>query len=382
MESIFPASWPDLTLADVEAFLADASNEGLTWEAKGTALPGKPELREAVCGFANAVGGYLLLGVEKQTWATTGLEFPDEPTLWLNNIIRDGLRPIPRYDIKEWQTGDGKHIAIVEIEPIPNPPCMTKGGEVYERVSGATRRVTDPVVLARLLERGQAATARAEAAALTRSRNTLGPNPPQGPFLHAALTVAPVGMAPDIAARLFTASYAATIAEQIASLPRQPIFNDIATAPLQPGANVNQDAVNVHTGHPTSGQAWLAHAAWDGSVTIVFAAHRPDQDEQYARVGTDRLFQRVIAPAASTASALATAMGGYGRAHVALRIAALNYKIIAPDEIQSDWWLPSPDANVVIQRWAETGNLDGPLLESIKRELLRATGAMSWEPEL
>jgi hypothetical protein len=34
----FGTPWSDLTLAHVEAFLADQEDEGLTWETKGTDL--------------------------------------------------------------------------------------------------------------------------------------------------------------------------------------------------------------------------------------------------------------------------------------------------------------------------------------------------------
>jgi hypothetical protein len=37
MQDLFRTPWEDLTVEDVEAFPADAGDEGLTWEAKGGA---------------------------------------------------------------------------------------------------------------------------------------------------------------------------------------------------------------------------------------------------------------------------------------------------------------------------------------------------------
>ena len=61
----FPVSWSELTLHDVIAFLSDAVEEPLTWEAKGGGgEPSKKAMRKSVSGFANSrAGGCLLLGV-------------------------------------------------------------------------------------------------------------------------------------------------------------------------------------------------------------------------------------------------------------------------------------------------------------------------------
>ena len=51
---------------------------------------------------------------------------------------------------------DGSLVAVVVVEPIDVPPCMS-GGSVFERVSGKTVPVTDPAVLRSLFARGEAA---------------------------------------------------------------------------------------------------------------------------------------------------------------------------------------------------------------------------------
>jgi predicted HTH transcriptional regulator len=168
METIFRVDWDDLELDDVAAFLADAGDEGLTWEAKGTERPHPGSVRKHASGFANSIGGVLLIGVNRQdeAWVSDGVDFEgEEPAPWLGRVIRNGLRPVPQYDVKAWPTGDGRQLAVVRIDAVPDPPCMTMSGEVFERVSGETVRVIDPAVLARLTDRGKVAEAEAEARA-------------------------------------------------------------------------------------------------------------------------------------------------------------------------------------------------------------------------
>lgn len=73
--ALFDVDWSDLQLDDVRSFLADAGDEGVTWEAKADdddkrareagrdpGELGKNTIRRAVCAFANQVGGYLIIG--------------------------------------------------------------------------------------------------------------------------------------------------------------------------------------------------------------------------------------------------------------------------------------------------------------------------------
>jgi hypothetical protein len=73
MRDFFDVSWDDLSLAHVERFLADAGDEGINWEAKaeqpdaggGAGRRLRVEsVRKAVCGFANQLGGVLILGAD------------------------------------------------------------------------------------------------------------------------------------------------------------------------------------------------------------------------------------------------------------------------------------------------------------------------------
>src|SRR4051812_18396223 len=59
--------------------------------------------------------------------------------------------------------GGGKgSVAVVRVAPISTPPCITNG-TVYERLPGKTQTVRDPLRLADLFSRGDAARANAQA---------------------------------------------------------------------------------------------------------------------------------------------------------------------------------------------------------------------------
>lgn len=65
------------------------------------------------------------------------IDFETEPTTWLGNVILNGMRPVPRHHIRVWEIGGG-HVAIVNVDPMSEPPCGTSSGEIFERVSGGS----------------------------------------------------------------------------------------------------------------------------------------------------------------------------------------------------------------------------------------------------
>ena len=95
MVDLFGVPWPKLKRSDVERFLAAAGDEGVTWEAKSggpdSARPRPAVIQKAACGFANQIGGYLVIGASKDGghWKLDGIEPPsEEPALWVGQILR------------------------------------------------------------------------------------------------------------------------------------------------------------------------------------------------------------------------------------------------------------------------------------------------------
>jgi Schlafen, AlbA_2 len=99
--SIFGVPFDELALEHVRTFLAGAEDESILWEAKGGGERPHPRVvRKAVCGFANSRGGYLILGADRpdDTWSLSGIDFGsnvEEPRTWLDQVIRDGMSPVP-----------------------------------------------------------------------------------------------------------------------------------------------------------------------------------------------------------------------------------------------------------------------------------------------
>ena len=379
--TIFGVPWEDLSLEDVEAFLATAGSEPLRWEAKGTDLPRPDSIAKHVCGFANAVDdGYILLGFERDGggWSATGLDFPgDDPPVWVSTIVRDHLRPAPRVDVRAWPAGP-KRAAVVRIEPVAEAPCMTSGGQVFERISGATVSVTDASDLRRLYERGQAAVARAEASA-GRALLAVGLDEETAAPCHLllGLALAPVGVPRDIGASLFTLDYAGTLKRLVDELPREPLdFESFTVHPPSATITPRQDAIVVAESVDDRRQSWNLRAAWDGS-TAVRLRFVPARSEQLLVAET--VFTEVIRPMAGVAAMAARSLGAYGRAHVILHASARQVSLHAPGGGYGRQ-IPGPGVLLPIQRWADDVSIDDHLLESVKREFLRACGIGAWEP--
>lgn len=372
--TIFGVPWDALALEHVEAFLADAGDEGLTWEAKGTELPRRDTVRKHVAGFANVIGGFLLLGVsgEPGAWVADGVEFPEEPTVWLGNVIRR-LNPVPRHDVRAWDVGDGRHVAVVRVDSVAVTPCLTPSGEVFERVSGATVRVEDPATMRSLLGRGDSAR---EGARLTAAR-ALGtpPGPSDQARFQLAICFAPTGKPEDIAARLFTRSFEETHVEIFEALPRSPLYDRMGRAHIFPEIQHGQDYLTVYAHAGT--ESWITTVRWDASATVSLAI-APEEAEETENLLADSVFAEAVRPAAEAAMKLVEAVGGYGRTYVLLRINASKFSLWHDDHRRA---IPISSGLAAATWTGDDGRLDAEAIERMKREIIRALGIPVYEPE-
>jgi Putative DNA-binding domain len=99
-------------------------------------------LAKVVSGFANASGGWLLLGVDDDGavvgWQPAGrAHFRD----WLRDVLDNHLDPVPHFDADTFDL-DGTQIGIVRVPRSVSAPHFMPTGEVYERRNGQTRRAS------------------------------------------------------------------------------------------------------------------------------------------------------------------------------------------------------------------------------------------------
>jgi hypothetical protein len=387
MRSIFRASWEELVFEDVRAFLEEQrADEGVTWEAKGPDPKRDDQLdahliRRAVCGLANTMGGYVLIGArwhkESLKWKLPGVVFDvPEPTTWLDDLLRGSLRPVPRLAIKVWELEeDGRAVGVVEVEPVAVPPCILSGGQVYERVSGKTIPVSDPLVLTRLIERGKAARHRAESLSERPLQERLSnrSHVREDERLRVLLGLGAVSYEPDISKRLFAEGAADEIRRLVDANLRPARHHESRGVRL----TVQQDRICTLSrgfGPEMDGDRdWFVSIGWDGSVAIKCMGN--DED-----LGLEVLFEDIVLPAWETAAALIAMLGGSGDCRITLEFSGGELAGSCVLHAGHTGWIQKIVAPRRIARWAPDGRPNDDLVASVKRELLRGLGFPAWEP--
>jgi hypothetical protein len=171
MRNLFESRIDDIRISDIEAFLADAEDdEGLNWEAKcddpqAINALSKNDIRKAVCAFANGrVIGVVIVGAEydkvAKEWRLPGLrKAPSIPLRrWLDQIITDGLTPIPEHELRTFRATSGRGpVALLRIKPLTIKPAVTRGGGIYVRTMTQSIALKDPGLIADLFREGEAA---------------------------------------------------------------------------------------------------------------------------------------------------------------------------------------------------------------------------------
>jgi len=390
MHDFFNVPWGQVQLEHVEAFLAVAGEESLTWEAKGEdPRPDgqgrlRPErVRKEACAFANQIGGYILVGINGSAhqWSPSGIEIPGaEPGLWIDQVM-EGLNPQPIYEKKYWQIADGRTVAVIRVEPITQTPCMTADGQVFERVSSESRKVTDPLRLAELISRGKKAQEHAEIAAGV-AATELFEHPDAisersvwiGFGLHSA------SYQPDISARLFHSRFPSFLAERFGE---RAITEPSLSAPPDMHRSIGQDHVEFLFGSESI--LWVVRAHWSGRVGVAIAlAGNP--------VSHLSLFDALVIPAWKLAADLAAYLGAYGdvRVHLAVKRQTLERAqqrstgtyVPGPIPPGSTMYAKLPPEVHLKRPWSPLPTGPGDeIVGSMQRELMRTAGRWVHEGE-
>jgi Schlafen, AlbA_2 len=216
MGSIFDVDLSELEPEHVEEFLRDVSGEGLTWEGKGTAplTQLKSKIVAGVCGLANQLGGYFIVGAEEDkdagTWTLVGVENDcrEDPHDWLARILRGNLVDAPPFEVRSWRLAGNRVAAVIRVDQTAIPPCMTKDGLVYVRVVSETVKAKDPRMLADLLRKGEAARKNAEDKAVATLSLLIEGGALVGEEIDRfVLALAPTTVGIDYTGRIFTGSF-------------------------------------------------------------------------------------------------------------------------------------------------------------------------------
>jgi hypothetical protein len=416
VDSFFGTPWDDLDLGDVERFLTeDAEAEGLTWEAKGADprgggdRPHRDAVRKHVSAFANSeLGGFYILGAARAQrnsgpWRLDPLDFGgEEPTTWLSRVIRNGVNPVPPNDVREWEH-EGGHVAVLRIDPVTEPPCMTMSGEVFTRVSGESVPVTDAATLRRLYTRGEERIERAVRNARYSARPErelrVGPTFGVGPLgIHVAeppaemrirVAFVPVGVEESTDRRVLRESFATRVVEAARTLPAAPLFpypgyTDFAT-------EMNRNAIVASDVTAANPQRWRVEVETDGTVVVslTITVDRTDRASLLAHA----VVEDALRPAVGTATKLASEAGGYGRGYLVVSVVGRAFELLGEGSRRGQLpgipdFLLTASANGPreyregLEAWIDAGaEPTDTLLAGMERELLRECGIAAWEPE-
>lgn len=145
---MLPANLDDISLATIDALVANGLREGRTLDFKRDAVGGKDddkrEFLADISAFANTAGGDLLLGVEEsagEAIAVPGVTLPDPDAeiRRLDSILRAGLEPrLPRVDFR-WLAAGSRGCLLVRVPrsfAAPHRVVFRDHGKFYGRNSG------------------------------------------------------------------------------------------------------------------------------------------------------------------------------------------------------------------------------------------------------
>ena len=331
----------------------------------------KHDIRKEICGFANGrQPAYLILGASEseEGWVLDGVDLGGDPPAWISDVVGDGLRPVPPFDVRSLPVEEGKHVAVVEVPPIAVAPCISRG-TVYERVSGKTKPVKEPARLAELYKRGENArvlavtTAGATATELIQDSGLKGHG---SAWPRLALAVTATAYSPDIIARLFSEDFE----EALLEIVRQRLIPNTAglPGPFAPAlqaqfaqSNRSVDCEDTHT--HASPFYWHVRGIWDGTI-VIYAAWETNT------VFAEHIVKEMIEPAWHTALELLNSLGGYGPTYTEMRIEG-GSSLYGPGDSK----LP----RIMMGRGPMDGMPSSEVMASVERELRRACGEHVYE---
>lgn len=151
MVGINGKTWHDLTVSDINAFIVDIDQrESFFFEFKSDEIKPNKFIRE-ICALANTYGGYVFIGLADDKKIQGCSAWTEER---INASIKNGITPIPAFDIKSFTIG-GKSLLIIKVDEGSEPPYITNNGEILIRISSSSCVVKDSSVLNWLIQKNR-----------------------------------------------------------------------------------------------------------------------------------------------------------------------------------------------------------------------------------
>jgi hypothetical protein len=258
----------------------------------------------------------------------------------------------------------------VRIPPIATPPCNTHG-TVYERVSGRTISVREPLRLAALFARGDLARSlaneKAARAATDGMLRALGHRDHGDQFIQFGLGVAAAGYEADIAARLFSQSLEQKILASFESVLQTDILQP--HPPTRPQTMQDSRIFETERNHQL-GDSWSLRISRDGAVGI-----------WWTKAITQTIVESLVAGPIRTAwialEEMLRPLGAQEPHYVYLTIAGGSFPPNPRDLPQRAERPKLP----TLSRGPLAGQVTDEMLASVERELRRALGEMVYEPD-
>jgi hypothetical protein len=271
----FGRPWRDLDLSTLQAFFAAPPHERLHWDAKQDPQDEK-KLKELIwrhcCGFANASGGALVIGVEEDQatdgWRLRGLRLKPrvDPPDWVSSIVRV-LEPVPVFDVRMFSLSSGAILLVIGVEPIATPPCTTPDGVVHQRQGNQTVKLKGPEIR-RLAREGAAVRS-----AMRRAAKKLSRDIASVPVLSFGVALATLSRPDDVS--VFKDATRSTIRAAIEQILR-PQYPDGTFVALNHHSGPPLDPPAPATGIRVDNHSWIVSVHPQRQTTGVMALGRAD----------------------------------------------------------------------------------------------------------
>ena len=146
MININGKEWMKLEPIDIQTVIAEQDfEEAFYFEFKDDRVSSK-KLSEEVSAFANTFGGYIFLGITDNK-KIEGCEFWNEQRI--HTTIHDSITPTPSFDVRKFACGS-VCVFVIKVEEGAEPPYITSGGKIYERLSSGSFTVKDSAKLSQI----------------------------------------------------------------------------------------------------------------------------------------------------------------------------------------------------------------------------------------